>query len=498
MMTKKNDNNRFQIEFNCLDDLVPKDHLVRKIDRAINFDFIYDEVKDLYSAVGAPSIDPVVLIKIVMIQYLFGIQSMRQTIKEIEVNFAYRWFIGYSFNEKIPHFSTFSKNYERRFKDTDLFNRIFTKILEEIIKHGFIDLSEVYIDSTHIKASANKKKYNKVEVEVESKKYQEQLDEEINKDREAHEKKPLKKNDKPIETKEVVESTTDKDSGMFYKNEKEKCFAYLAHTACDNNNYILGFHVTPGNTHDSVAFNDVFSKINEKYSNDIYAIGIDAGYITPYICKTLFDNNILPVIPYKRPMTKDGFFKKYEYVYDELNDCYICPNYKVLKYSTTNRDGYKEYKSNPCECRNCAFVNQCTNSKVSQKVVTRHVWEEYVEEANHIRHDAYVKSVYSRRKQTIERVFADAKEKHGMRYTHLRGLAKLDIMVTLTFACMNLKKFAKRHWLKTGGYRNNGSVCVNISIFTTKIIAKLKNSIFSVRENAICLQSESTSHEVLF
>lgn len=78
MMTKKNDNNRFQIEFNCLDDLVPKDHLVRKIDRAINFDFIYDEVKDLYSAVGAPSIDPVVLIKIVMIQYLFGIQSMKK------------------------------------------------------------------------------------------------------------------------------------------------------------------------------------------------------------------------------------------------------------------------------------------------------------------------------------------------------------------------------------------------------------------------------------
>lgn len=123
-----------------------------------------------------------------------------------------------------------------------MFNRIFTKILDEIIKHGFIDLSEVYIDSTHIKASANKKKYNK-----------------------------------------VVESTTDKDSGMFYKNEKEKCFAYLAHTACDNNNYILGFHVTPGNTHDSVAFNDVFSKINEKCSNDIYAIAIDAGYITPYI-----------------------------------------------------------------------------------------------------------------------------------------------------------------------------------------------------------------------
>ncbi|WP_423243384.1 transposase [Clostridium septicum] len=82
---------------------------------------------------------------------------MRQTIREIEVNIAYRWFIGYSFTEKIPHFSTFNKNYERRFKNTNLFNNIFTKILEEANKYGFIDLSEIFIDSTHIKASANKK-----------------------------------------------------------------------------------------------------------------------------------------------------------------------------------------------------------------------------------------------------------------------------------------------------------------------------------------------------
>ena len=168
------------MEFNCIDQLVPKNHLVRKIDAAIDFSFIYDEVAELYSAFGAPSIDPVVLIKIIMIQYLFGIPSMRQTIREIDINIAYRWFIGYSFNEKIPHFSTFNKNYERRFKDTDLFNVIFTRILEEIHKHGFIDMSEIFKDSTHIKASANKKKYTKKEVEIEAKKYQQQLEKEIN------------------------------------------------------------------------------------------------------------------------------------------------------------------------------------------------------------------------------------------------------------------------------------------------------------------------------
>lgn len=480
MMTKRSNDNRFQIEFNSLEALVPNNHLVRQIDRAIDFNFIYDEVAELYSAFGKPSIDPVVLIKIVLIQYLFGIPSMRQTIREIEVNIAYRWFLGYSFNEQIPHFSTFSKNYVRRFKDTELFNTIFLKILEEANKNGFIKLDEIYIDSTHIKASANKKKYTKVDVEVEAKKYQDELDEEIDEDRKKHGKKPLKERDTPKEIKQISESKTDKDSGMFFKNEKEKCFAYLAHTACDDNNYILDFNITPGNVHDSVAFSDLYSKLHKRYPNDITAVAVDAGYITPYICKTLFEDNILPAMPYKRPMTKQGFFKKYEYAYDEFYDCYICPNNKILKYTTTNREGYKEYKSSPCDCKNCSLINQCTQSKNTQKLITRHVWEHYVEEANHLRHNPYVKGVYSRRKETIERVFADAKEHHGMRYTHLRGLAKLTMEVTLIFACMNLKKLAKRKWLKTGGYRELRANIENLFKDFRNLICKIENSIFAL------------------
>ena len=95
-------------------------------------------------------------------------------------------------------------------------------------------------------------------------------------------------------------------------------------------------------------------------------------------------------------MTKKGFFKKYEYVYDEYYDCYICPNNKILKYSTTNRDGYREYKSNPSDCKSCEHLNICTNSKNKQKLVTRHIWQNYLEEADHLRHKPYVKKVYSK------------------------------------------------------------------------------------------------------
>ena len=135
-----------------LEELVPEYHLLRIIDKAIDFNFIYDEVENLYSDKGRPGIDPVSLFKIVFIQYLFGIRSMRQTIKEIEVNVAYRWFIGYSLTESVPHFSTFGKNYVRRFAESNIFERIFKKILDEAQKSGYVDASAIFIDSTHIKA----------------------------------------------------------------------------------------------------------------------------------------------------------------------------------------------------------------------------------------------------------------------------------------------------------------------------------------------------------
>lgn len=274
---------------------------------------------------------------------------------------------------------------------------------------------------------------------------------------------------------------------MFYKSEKEKCFAYLAHTACDDANFILGFEVTAGNVHDSAAFEDVFNKVKERYESEVAAVAVDAGYKTPYISRLLLKSGILPSMPYKRPMTKNGFFKKYEYVYDEYNDCYICPNNKILEYSTTNREGYKEYKSNPTDCGDCPFKSRCTNSKNNQKVVTRHVWEEYLEEADHLRHDNYVKCVYKRRKETIERVFADAKEKHGMRFTHLRGLAKVKMEVTLIFSCMNLKKLANRLWNRRRKSSRLYTFICKVYSNNQKFTIKIPKGMFSIMR--ICLLS---------
>ncbi len=226
-----------------MDDLVPQDHLLRLIDQAIDWSFIYDLVIDKYSADnGRPSMDPVMLIKIPFIQYLYGIRSMRKTVKEIEVNVAYRWFLGLEMMDKVPHFSTFGKNYTRRFKDTDLFEQIFSRILQECYKYRLIDPSEVFVDATHVKARANSKKMRK---------------------------------------------------------------------------------------------------------------------------------------------------------------------------------------------------------RIADKIVTRHIWEPYMEKCEDIRHTIGMKEVYAQRKETVERLFGTAKENHGFRYTQMIGKAQMEMKVGLTFACMNLKKLAK-------------------------------------------------------
>jgi len=453
MLTREKKLERDQIEMLCIEDLVPEDHILRDIDQAISFDFIYDIVKDLYCEDnGRPSIDPVVLIKMILLKYLFGIRSIRQTIKDIEVNMAYRWFLGYGMREQIPHFTTFGKNYERRFANSDIFEQIFEQILLEAVRCKFVDASAVFIDATHIKASANKKKSVNEAVQIKAKHYQAELMEEINSDRAAHGKKPLKDDDddddKPPPTKNVKVSTTDPECGLFHKGEHEKMFAYTAHVACDRNNFILGCDVSPGNIHDSVMFDGLYHNVLAKFP-EVKIAALDAGYKTPWIMKQIFDSGRKAATPYKRPMTKDGFFRKYEYVYDEYHDCILCPENQVLRYNRTDRDGYRLYKSDQRVCIDCPSRHTCTESKNCQKVVPRHVWEDYMELAEDVRHSPVGKEIYMMRGQTIERVFADAKEKHFMRYTHYRGLAKLRMQILLTFSAMNLKKLAR--WKRLNG-----------------------------------------------
>jgi transposase len=462
-MSKEKAASREQIELLSLDQLVPEEHLVRKLENAIDWNFIYELVEDKYCEDnGRPSLDPVTLIKLPVLQYMFGIRSMRQTIKE-----------------------AFGKNYTRRFKGTDLFEQIFQRILTECFQAGMLDPSVVFVDSTHVKARANGKKYHDEIAEEQALWYEEELKAEIQADRTAHGKRPLKdltavddEEDIPAEEddednsppsappestskgklnkntskkkvtrrkqeKHFKKSTSDPESGWFRKGEHKHVFAYSVETACEQNGIILGYSVHPGNENDGKTFPAVFDKIA---GLPIELVVGDSAYKTPAIARMLSLEGINLLSAYKRPQTKAGFYPKHEYAYDEYYDCYICPNNQVLGYRTTNRNGYREYRSDPKICAVCPYLKQCTESKTHMKTVTRHVWEDFVEQAEANRYTEGIREYYPLRKETIERDFGLAKELHGFRYTQMFGKAGMEMKAALTYACLNLKKLAKKRW----------------------------------------------------
>lgn len=460
MAMTKRPKRQYSSEIINLESMIPENHFLRIIEKYFDWNFIYEEVEKQYSIFGRPSIDPVVLFKIHILKFLFHEDSLRKTYETLQYNILYRWFIGYGINEKVPDHSTYSQNYKRKFckLEKDMLQTIFDKVVDLLIEYDCLDTTSVYIDSTNTKAYANKKKNHKEIIKIEAKKYQKELDLEIalkglhdadlTEEEYLGEVERIVKCNEEVDTeevigeKEIIVSDTDPDAGMLYKSDKEKMFSYNTSVICDNNNYVLTVDTNPSNMHDSVAFYDSFDNFINNYdsSETKYFVG-DAAYLTNHICKTIIDLNMIPALPYSRLGYKKGYFKKYEFIYDDHNDIYICPNGKdLISNNKYNKDGYKIYKADKYDCSVCPFKDKCTKSNYKQ--ILRHVWEEYKEMANDYRHHQDVKDIYKQRPQHIERVFADGKTKYGLTKTYFRSREKVHRELTLLYACMNLKKFA--------------------------------------------------------
>ena len=173
MMTERQG---YQIKMHCLtiEDLVPDDHLLRKVEGIVKWNFIYETVRELYNGtIGRPSIDPVVLVKYLLVGFLYGIESERRIEQEIEVNMAYRWFLGLDIGERVPDHSTISQNRKRRFNGTGLFRQIFEEIVRQCMEAGLVEGKVILTDSTHVKANGSRRRNIKVEAESETTDYYE-------------------------------------------------------------------------------------------------------------------------------------------------------------------------------------------------------------------------------------------------------------------------------------------------------------------------------------
>ena len=226
-----------------------------------------------------------------------------------------------------------------------------------------------------------------------------QLDEAVRLDREANGKKPLKKREEVKEQREIKVSTTDPDSGYMMRDGKPEGFFYLDHRTVDHKyNIITDVHITPGNVHDAVPYLDRLEHLVSKFGfeNTLEAVALDAGYFTSHICKQLHEKKIFAVIGSRAYTPAKGLIAKWRFKYNAEKNVYVCPQKHELKYSTTDRNGYRQYRSDPAHCANCPMLKS----------------------------------------------FADAKELHGLRYCRFRGREKVQEQALLTATSQNIKKIA--------------------------------------------------------
>lgn len=453
MMTRgKNDNKQLELELVMLDQLVKKDHDLRKIDKHIDFNFIYDLVEPFYANdKGRPSIDPVVLFKMSLLQALDGIRSEEKLVDTIHHNMAYRWFLGYGLTESIPDHSTISYNRAVRFKDTNIYEEIFNEIVLMAIDKGYVKGKIVYTDSTHIKANASNSKYENVEEEriIEE---DESLLMLVNEKRESKGQKPLEPAEPKIEIKNRKVSKTDPSSGYMHRDRKPVGFYHLVHGTVDSqNNILLSAHVTPGNIHDSTVYIDNLEEMFKSLKLSPKYAGADAGYFNLNILEELSTKGITPVIGPRKYAGKKGKKSKYWFEYYPEEDIYLCFEGKELKYKTTTREGYVEYESDKNTCIKCPKRDKClyeskTTGEISKdqtRIIRRHIKEHYADEVRSFMKTEKGKNLYQRRKETIERSFADMKELMGLRYAHYRGLHSVKAQVLITGAAYNVKKLAR-------------------------------------------------------
>ena len=444
-MLRSNPNVQNQYEFVCIEDLVHPNHPLRKIQKHIDFSFILDLVRPYYCENnGRPSADPIMLFKMLLIGYLFGIRSERQLEMEVHSNVAYRWFLGLGLTDRVPDHSTLSY-FRERLRQGNVLQKIFDEIVMLAIKHRLVAGRVLITDSTHLKANANKRKFVKEQVTQSTKAYMDELDEAVRLDREANGKKPLKKREEVKEQREIKVSTTDPDSGYMMRDGRPEGFFYLDHRTVDHKyNIITDVHITPGNVHDAVPYLDRLEHLVSKFGfeNTLEAVALDAGYFTSHICKQLHEKKIFAVIGSRAYTPAKGLIAKWRFKYNAEKNVYVCPQKHELKYSTTDRNGYRQYRSDPAHCANCPMLKECTRSQNKTKVITRHVWQDSKEWVKANGRSRSGKYLYRLRYQTIERSFADAKELHGLRYCRFRGREKVQEQALLTATSQNIKKIA--------------------------------------------------------
>ena len=482
-MLNKSIGKQDKIVFTTLEGLMPKEHFLRDLDKYVDFSFIYGKVEHLYSHTGRRSIDPVVLVKMLLLGFLYGIDSERKIEQEAVVNIAFRWFLGIDLDETVPDHSTISQTRRRKWSGTTIFEDIFTEIVQKCIDCGLVDGSQILTDSTHIKASASNDKCETVTVNVEPRAYIQKLnklcDEEDLRLRADAISKGKKKRGQKLsntpKTKEIAKSTTDPDCGMLNRPGKPSGFHYLNHQSVDGKSGIItDVYVTPANTNDFEPYADRIKYQIRKYGFAIKEVGIDSGYDFEEVHKEMYDLGIKTFTPLRdtEKATSDKVYPPSAFEYDSDNDIYICPNGCRLKYSSVHKKSRRKvYRASQKDCKKCPKRNKCIGGITMQhRMLAISFFKEIVDKQRENYGTSRYYEIQRKRRVYCEGNFALQKDNHNLRRTRKRGNERVTEHCLCSALALNLKRLVK--YLKIKDYPTR--VHDGIAIFLQRLFRQLK------------------------
>jgi len=437
-----------------LDKVVPADHLVREIDGVLDLDWVHKELAPYYSHTGRPSIDPVLMIRMLIVGYVFAIRSERRLCSEVQVNLAYRWFCKLGIEDGIPDHSVFSRARHERFRQSDALRRVFEGVVAKCIAAGLVGGEGFSIDASLIRADAGKKKRlsgdqpipwpRAEEASRAVREYLAALDA-------AHHDEETGADDggsngggnsgKP--PKQV--SLTDPQAAWVARKNTDPFFAYDANYLIDNKaGIIVDAEGTRANRIAEIAITEtMIERVKDRFDLQPRRLAGDTVYGAVRLLKWLVDRQITPHIPvWDKSARSDGTFSRADFVFDRSRNIYICPNGKLLHTTGTVIDGSTlRYRASKLDCDVCAFKMQCCPHTPARQI-PRDVHEDARDVARALaKTEAFEQSRRERKK--VEMQFAHMKRILKLDRLRLRGLSGAKDEVLLTATAQNLRRLVK-------------------------------------------------------
>jgi transposase len=419
-----------------LEDQVPENHLLRLIDRHVNFEFIRSKLKDSYSDGGRPSIDPELLVRVLLVGYLYGVTSERKLLEELRMHLAWRWFTGLGFDQEIPHHSTFSKNRHGRFQESNLFQEIFEEIVARCVEAGLVKGEHMSVDGSFIQANADHHSRVPREQLAEVAKVNHTVREYLV---ELEQENPI---EPPVPQQDKV-STTDPDSTYATKGGAARLGYYDNYLVDNASCVIVGVQATPARlSQESVAARDMIERYRQRYGYLPQTLAADTTYGNGELLQWLDERGIAPYIRVKEnPAATTDLYGIDKFTYVPEQNCYLCPEGKLLKYVGVNPLNRTHlYYSTVKRCRECSQKSRCTRGKYRSLAI--HICEPARQRAHALAQTpAFAISQRARRK--VEALFAELKNYIGLRRLRLRRMRFVREQFYLAATVQNLKRLVR-------------------------------------------------------